>query len=94
MHEISRVYGAAQQKHVSLPPLRTAPIFPQVFQAFTPEHEPVNPVAEISLQIALDDLKWWSEVLEKARGNGQLPPAAFRIQAAAAAVNEVEDEAV
>ena len=75
-------------------PLRTAPIFPQVFQAFTPEHQPVNPVAEISLQIALDDLKWWSEVLEKARANGQLPPAAFRIQAAAAAVNEVEDEAV
>jgi NAD(P)H-dependent FMN reductase len=75
-------------------PLRTAPIFPQVFQAFTPEHQPVNPVAEISLQIALDDLKWWSEVLEEARANGQLPPAAFRIQAAAAAVNEVEDEAV
>jgi NAD(P)H-dependent FMN reductase len=75
-------------------PLRTAPIFPQVFQAFTPEHQPVNPVAEISLQIALDDLKWWSEVLERARANGQLPPAAFRIQAAAAAVNEVEDEAV
>jgi NAD(P)H-dependent FMN reductase len=75
-------------------PLRTAPIFPQVFQAFTPEHQPVNPVAEISLQIALDDLKWWSDVLEKARANGQLPPAAFRIQAKAAAVNEVEDEAV
>ncbi len=75
-------------------PLRTAPIFPQVFHAFTPEHQPVNPVAEISLQIALDDLKWWSEVLEKARANGPLPPAAFRIQAAAAAVNEVEDEAV
>ncbi len=75
-------------------PLRTAPIFPQVFQAFTPDHQPVNPVADISLRIALDDLKWWSEVLEKARANGPLPPAAFRIQAAAAAVNEVEDEAV
>ena len=75
-------------------PLRTAPIFPQVFQAFTPEHQPVNPVAEISLQIAFDDLKWWSKLLEKARADGQLPPAAFRIQAAAAAVNEVEDEAV
>jgi NAD(P)H-dependent FMN reductase len=75
-------------------PLRTMTIFPQVFQAFTPDHQPVNPVADISLRIALDDLKWWSEVLEKARATGQLPPAAFRIRAAAAAVNEVEDEAV
>jgi NAD(P)H-dependent FMN reductase len=73
-------------------PLRTATIFAQVFQAFTPDHQPVNPVADINLRIALDDLKWWSDVLEAARANGQLPPAAFRIQAAAAAVNEVEDE--
>ena len=75
-------------------PLRTAPILPQVFRAFTPDHEPVNPVADISLQIALDDLKWWSDILEAARANGQLPPSAQRIQAAAAALNEVEDEAV
>jgi NAD(P)H-dependent FMN reductase len=73
-------------------PLRTATIFAQVFQAFTPDHQPVNPVADINLRIALDDLKWWSDVLEAARANGQLLPAAFRIQAAAAAVNEVEDE--
>ena len=51
-------------------------------------------IADISLQIALDDLKWWSDVLEVARANGQLPPSAFRIQAAAAALDEVEDEAV
>jgi NAD(P)H-dependent FMN reductase len=75
-------------------PLRTATIFPQVFEAFTPDHQPVNPVADLSLRIALDDLKWWSDVLEKARADGQLPPAAFRIQAAAAALNEVEDEVV
>ncbi len=75
-------------------PLRTMTIFPQVFQAFAPDHRPVNPVADISLRIALDDLKWWSDVLEKARADGQLPPAAFRIQAAVAALNEVEDEAV
>jgi NAD(P)H-dependent FMN reductase len=75
-------------------PLRTATIFPQVFQAFTSDHQPVNPVADLSLRIALDDLKWWSDVLEKARADGQLPPAAFRIQAAAAAFNEVEAEVV
>jgi NAD(P)H-dependent FMN reductase len=75
-------------------PLRTMTIIPQVFQAFTADHRPVNPVAGISLRIALDDLKWWSDALEIARGNGQLPPAAFRIQAAAATLNEIEDEAV
>jgi NAD(P)H-dependent FMN reductase len=75
-------------------PLRTTTIFPQVFQSFTADRQPVNPVAEISLRIALDDLKWWSEILETARKKGQLPPAAFRIQAAAAALDEVEDEAV
>lgn len=75
-------------------PLRTMTIFPQVFEAFTADHQPVNPIAEISLRIALDDLKWWSDVLEKARANGQLPPAAFRIQAAAASLDEIEDESV
>jgi NAD(P)H-dependent FMN reductase len=75
-------------------PLRTATIIPQVFQAFTPDNQPVNPVADISLRIALDDLKWWSVALETARADGQLAPSAFRIQAAAAAFNEVEDEAV
>ncbi len=75
-------------------PLRTATILPQVFEAFEPDQSPKNPVTEISLRIALDDLKWWADVLAPARANGQLPPAAFRIQAAAAALNEVEDEAV
>ena len=75
-------------------PLRTVTVFPQVFQAFSADQQPVNPVAEISLRISLDDLKWWSGVLEKARADGQLPPAAVRIQAAAADLNVVEDEAV
>src|ERR1700730_13316481 len=75
-------------------PLRTVTIFPQVFEAFDEEQRPRNPVAELSLQISLDDLKWWSDVLAAGRAKGQLSPAAFRIQAAAAAVNEVEEEAV
>jgi NAD(P)H-dependent FMN reductase len=74
-------------------PLRTVTIFPQVSEAFDARQRPVNPVAELSLRIALDDLKWWSEVLEAARANGQLPPAVFRIRAAAASLNEVEEEA-
>jgi NAD(P)H-dependent FMN reductase len=75
-------------------PLRTAVVIPQVAEAFDEAGQPVNPIAEVSLRIALDDLKWWSDVLEAARAKGELPPAAFRIRAAAAAVDEVEDEAV
>jgi NAD(P)H-dependent FMN reductase len=75
-------------------PLRTAVVIPQVAEAFTPEGSPVNPVTELSLWIALEDLKWWSDALEAARSNGQLAPAAFRIQAAAALMHEQETEAV
>jgi hypothetical protein len=67
---------------------------PQVFEAFDEQQTPKNPVADLSLRIALDDLKWWSDVLAAGRAEGELPPAAFRIQAAAAGLNEVEDEAV
>jgi NAD(P)H-dependent FMN reductase len=75
-------------------PLRTSTIVPQVFEAFDDEQRPRNPIADIGLQIALDDLEWWSNVLAAGRAGGQLPPAAFRMQAAAAAINEIEDEAV
>jgi NAD(P)H-dependent FMN reductase len=75
-------------------PLRTAVVIPQVTEAFDEAGEPRNPVTEISLAVALDDLKWWSDALEVARDRGELPPAAFRVRAAAAAVDEVEDEAV
>jgi NAD(P)H-dependent FMN reductase len=75
-------------------PLRTVTIFPRVFEAFDEDLRPVDPVAEITLRIGLDDLKWWSDVLAAGRAKGQLPPAAFRIQAAAASLNEIEEEAV
>jgi len=75
-------------------PLRTSVVIPQVTEAFDEAGQPVNPITEVSLRVALDDLKWWSEVLEAGRARGELPPAVFRIRAAAAAVDEVEDEAV
>ena len=75
-------------------PLRTAVVIPQVAQAFTAQGSPINPVTELSLWIALEDLKWWSDALQVARSSGQLAPAAFRIQAAVAAMNEQEAEAV
>jgi NAD(P)H-dependent FMN reductase len=77
-----------------LVPLRAAVVIPQVADAFDKAGQPVNPVTDISLRVALDDLAWWSAALERARAAGELGPAAFRIQAAAAAVNEIEDEAV
>jgi hypothetical protein len=55
---------------------------------------PLNPVTDISLGVALDDLAWWSAALERARADGELRAAAFRIQAAAAAANQIEDEAI
>ena len=75
-------------------PLRTAVIIPQVSEAFDIAGRPINPVADISLGVALDDLKWWSDILEGARATNQLSPAAFRIRAAAAALDEVENEDV
>ena len=51
-------------------------------------------MTDISLRVALDDLAWWSSALKQARAGGELPPAAFRIQAAAAAANQIEDEAI
>jgi NAD(P)H-dependent FMN reductase len=75
-------------------PLRTSTVIPQAFQAFTADRQSLNPAAEISLRLSLDDLKWWPEILEAARDNGRLSPAVFRIQAAAAALNEIEDKAV
>jgi NAD(P)H-dependent FMN reductase len=77
-----------------LVPLRAAVVIPQVAEAFDEAGQPLNPVTDISLGVALDDLAWWSAALERARASGELGPAAFRIQAAAAAVNEIEDEAV
>jgi hypothetical protein len=51
-------------------------------------------VTEVSLGVALDDLKWWADLLGAARKSNELAPAVFRISAAAAALDEVEDEAI
>jgi NAD(P)H-dependent FMN reductase len=77
-----------------LVPIRAAVVIPQVAEAFDSSGLPNNPVTDISLGVALDDLAWWSAALENARAGGELVPAAFRVQAAAAALNEIEDEVV
>jgi NAD(P)H-dependent FMN reductase len=73
-------------------PLRASVIVPRVGEAFEDDGTPVDPVADVSLKVALDDLAWWASALERAREQGELPPGAFRVQAAAAALNEEEDE--
>jgi NAD(P)H-dependent FMN reductase len=77
-----------------LVPLRSSVVIPRVAEAFDINGEPVDPVANFSLKVALDDLAWWSSVLERARADGELPPGAFRLQAAAATVNQIEDDAL
>ena len=67
-------------------PLRNTVVIPFVRTAFDGNGEPVNPVTDISLQILLDDLAWWSAALESARAAGELAPGSFRARAAQAAV--------
>ena len=66
-------------------PLRNTVVIPFVRTAFGTEGEPVNPATEISLQVMLDDLAWWSAALEQARAAGELTPGALRARAALAA---------
>ncbi len=65
-------------------PLRNTVVIPFVRTAFDAEGEPVNPATDISLQVMLDDLAWWSAALEKARAAGELIPGMFRARAALA----------
>lgn len=65
-------------------PLRNAVVIPFVGTAFDAEGAPVNPATDISLQIMLDDLAWWSTALENARAAGELPPGSLRARAARA----------
>jgi NAD(P)H-dependent FMN reductase len=64
-------------------PLRSSVIIPNLATAFS-EGAPRDPAADIALDILLDDLAWWSRALERARAEGEPPPAVFRMRAALA----------
>jgi NAD(P)H-dependent FMN reductase len=64
-------------------PLRNTVLIGQVQSAFDGT-EPTNPVSDIALGIALDDLAWWAAALGRARGDGQLAPGGVRLRAALA----------
>jgi NAD(P)H-dependent FMN reductase len=63
-------------------PLRSSVVIPYVSQAFDEHHDPRDPMAEVSLGIVLDDLAWWSRMLERARAEGELVPGKTRFIAA------------
>jgi NAD(P)H-dependent FMN reductase len=66
-------------------PLRNTVLVGGVTQAFGPDGEPVNPLSDTALEIALDDLAWWTSALEAARAAGELPPGNARMATAMAA---------
>jgi NAD(P)H-dependent FMN reductase len=66
-------------------PLRNTVVIPFVADAFGDDGMPNNPATATALSIMLDDLAWSSNALARARNEGELPPGAFRAQAAAAA---------
>jgi NAD(P)H-dependent FMN reductase len=70
---------------VELHPLKHSVLIPRVERAFNDRHAPIDPDTETALEIVLDDLAWWTEVLSRARSEGQLVPGVFRAREAAAA---------
>jgi NAD(P)H-dependent FMN reductase len=66
-------------------PLRNTVVIPFVTEAFDAAGQPADPVTRASLDVLLDDLAWWSAVLEPARAAGELLPGRFRLRAAIAA---------
>ena len=65
-------------------PLRNSVLIPNVTEAFV-DGNPKDPMTEVSLQIVLDDLAWWSALLESGRAQGELVPGSFRARADLAA---------
>jgi NAD(P)H-dependent FMN reductase len=63
-------------------PLRNTVVLPFVTTAFDEHGQPVNPAANVSLDVMLDDLAWWSSALEAARSAGELVPGTVRARAA------------
>jgi NAD(P)H-dependent FMN reductase len=65
-------------------PVRTQTLVPFVMNAFDAEGKPVNPMLSVGLSVMLDDMAWMAKALKTARAEGELPPANFRMRAAAA----------
>jgi NAD(P)H-dependent FMN reductase len=66
-------------------PLRNSVLIPYVSNAFDEAGEPKDAATDIALDIVLEDLAWWSPVLEAARAKGELAPGSLRFRQALAA---------
>jgi NAD(P)H-dependent FMN reductase len=65
-------------------PLRNTVLIPQLESAFQ-NGRPTNAMTEVAMTVLLDDLAWWSALLEQARAAGELVPGGLRARAALAA---------
>ena len=84
-----QIGGARAVEHLAhiaieaeLVPLRNTVLLSTVQRAFLPDGIPVDSLSNVALQIALDDLAWWTAVLTPARAAGQLAPGGMRMMAA------------
>ncbi len=64
-------------------PLRNTVLIPFVESAFDEHGRPKDAMTEIAMTIMLDDLAWWTALLEKGRADGELPPGTLRRMMAA-----------
>jgi NAD(P)H-dependent FMN reductase len=71
-------------------PLRNTVVLPFVATAFNELGEATDPAANVSLDVMLDDLAWWSQVLEAARSAGELIPGGLRARAALAEIQAAD----
>ena len=71
-------------------PLRNTVLIPFVGAAFDEHHSPVDPMTDIAMTVMLDDLAWWSTLLEGGRAEGELAPGTMRRVAAARAAAEAK----
>ena len=91
-YSVGPIAGARAVEHLAhiaieaeMAPLRNTVLVGAVQQAFDENDEPVNPMTDVAMTVALDDLAWWSDALSAARSQGELPPGTFRMRAAMAA---------
>lgn len=61
-------------------PLRNSVLIPNVHSAFSDDHSPANPATDLALDILLEDLEWWGQLLADARPSS-LPHALMRMRA-------------
>jgi NAD(P)H-dependent FMN reductase len=69
-------------------PLRNSVVLPAVGTAFGDDGRPTDPMARVSLDLLLEDLAWWADVLRSARAQGEPAPSYLRVQTGLAALAE------